>query len=67
MTLNEAFQHFINSDNFKEIAKQKNSKGGKYRVYLTRFNSGELKAGAIVDLLIANGYEINAGKATKKK
>ena len=67
MTIHEAFADLIQSKDFKEITKMQNSEGGKYRVYLARFNSGELKAGAIVDLLIANGYEVNAGKATKKK
>ncbi len=66
MTINEAFADFIHSKDFKEITKMKNSEGGKYRVYLARFNSGELKAGAIADLLIAHGYEIQAGKVTKK-
>jgi hypothetical protein len=67
MTLNEAFIQFTESSFFKEIAKEKNSQGGKYRIYLTRFRSGHLKAGAIVEILIANGYEIKANKVIKKK
>ncbi len=67
MTLNEAFIQLTETTCFKEIAKEKNSKGGKYRIYLTRFRAGQLKTGAIVELLIANGYEIRANKVTKKK
>ena len=67
MTLNEAFIDLTESEKFKEIAKHKDSEGGKYRMYLTRFKTGELKAGAIMELLIANGYEIKANKVTKKK
>ncbi|WP_325402804.1 hypothetical protein [Agriterribacter sp.] len=37
-----------------------------YRIYLNRFRKGELKAGAIVELLMANGYEIKANKVVKK-
>ena len=66
MTLTEAFNEFTKSDKFKEIAKQKDSLGGKYRVYLTRFRTGQLKAGAIAELLLANGYEIRANRVTKK-
>jgi len=67
MTLTEAFKEFLESTAFKEVAKQKNTLGNKYRVYLMRFRNGELKAGAITELLLANGYEVKANKATKKK
>jgi hypothetical protein len=42
------------------------SKGKKYRVYAGRFNKGELKAGAIVEILLENGYEVKANKVRKK-
>ncbi len=67
MTLNEAFIHLTGLAEFKEIAKEKNTLGGKYRVYLSRFKIGKLKAGAITELLIANGYKIQANKVTKKR
>jgi hypothetical protein len=66
MTLTEAFIHFTKSDAFKEIAKQRNSFGGKYRAYLSRFNAGKLKHGAITEILEANGYEIRSDKVEKK-
>jgi hypothetical protein len=67
MTLTEAFKQFSQSEGFKEIAKKKNSLGGKYRTYLSRFNKGELKAGAITEILLANGYEVKANKARKNR
>lgn len=67
MTLTQAFEHFVNSDQYKTIAKENNSLGGKYRLYLSRFRKGELKAGAITEILLANGYEVKANKASKKK
>jgi hypothetical protein len=67
MTLNEAFIHFTESTDFKNISKEKSSAGGKFRLYLSRFRSGKLKTGAIVEFLIEQGYEIKANKATKKK
>ncbi|MCW3108465.1 MAG: hypothetical protein JWQ09_2971 [Segetibacter sp.] len=66
MTLNEAFIDFTQSEYYKQVAKENNSLGGKFRGYLSRFNSGKLKTGAIVDLLIANGYEVKADKVEKK-
>jgi hypothetical protein len=67
MTLTEAFTQFIQSEDFKTIAKKQDSEGKKYRIYAGRFKRGELKAGAITELLLANGYEIKAKKVTKKK
>ena len=67
MTLHEAFIQFTESNDFKDIAKQDNSQGAKFRVYLARFNADKLRSGAIVELLIANGYEIKANKVSKKK
>jgi len=67
MTLNEAFIEFTESTTFKDLAKEKNALGSKYRVYLRRFKRGELKAGAIVELLLVNGYEVKANKIVKKK
>lgn len=67
MTIEEAFKQLAQSTEFKEIAKIKDPKGGKYRSYLSRYNKGELKAGAIVEILIANGYEVKANKVSKKK
>lgn len=67
MTLNEAFIQLSGTSDFKEIAKHKNIEGGKYRSYLSRFQAGKLKAGAIVELLTVNGYEVKANKVKKIK
>lgn len=66
MTIDQAFQQLIETAEFKEIARVKDSKGGKYRSYLSLFKRGQLKVGAIVALLIDHGYEIKANKATRK-
>lgn len=62
MELNEAIEMLINSDAFKAKAKQKNAEGGKYRMFLTRYNKGELKTGAAIDLLIEHGYRLDIKK-----
>ena len=67
MTLNEAFIHFTESTDFRNISKEKGSNGGKLRLYLSRFRAGKLKAGAIAEILIEYGYEIKANKVTKRK
>lgn len=67
MTLEQAFKEFLTSEEYKEVAKQNTALGGKYRVYFTRYNRGELKSGAIVEILLANGYEVKANKVVKKK
>ncbi len=66
MTIQEAFVELANSDDYKKKARQKDSIGGKLRYYLSRFKAGKLKTGAIVDLLMANNYEISADKVEKK-
>lgn len=62
MELKEAIQHLINSESFKDKAKQKNAIGGKYRMFITRYNKGELKNGAAIDFLIEHGYTIKVNK-----
>jgi hypothetical protein len=66
MTLHEAFKQFSESPEFKAIALKRDNTGGKFRVYLSRFKKGELKAGAITEILLANGYEVKANKVRKK-
>lgn len=67
MTLQEAFEQLTISNEFKEIAKAKNARGGKYRMYLSRWRAGELKNGAITELLLAHGYQVSADKAKERK
>ncbi len=67
MELKEAIEHLINSEDFKNLAKQKNGIGGKYRMFLTRFKNGELKNGAAFDFLIEHGYKIEIKKPKSGK
>lgn len=67
MELNEAIEHLINSNEFKQIAKQKNSLGGKYRMFLTRHKNNELKNGAAFDFLIKHCYKIEIQKPKSGK
>lgn len=67
MTLEEAFNDFINSENFKEVAKRKDiPEGAKFRMSLSRYRKGKLGKAAIIELLEANGYEVKANRAEKK-
>lgn len=67
MTIIKAFDEFIMSVDFKNIARINDSLGSKYRVYLGRFKKGILKTGAMVEILLENGYEISANRAKKMK
>lgn len=66
MTIEQAFQQLIETKEYKDISKVNDGVGGKYRTYRMRFNKGELKAGAMVEILITHGYTITANKAVKK-
>ena len=67
MTVHEAFKEFSESQEFKELCKGTDSIAGKYRMYLSRFRKDNLKLGAMAEILQANGWEIKANRATKKK
>lgn len=62
MTIHEAVAHLVVSGSFKEAAKGKNNKGAKHRMFLKRFNDGQLKNGAAIDMLLEHGYEVRIGK-----
>jgi hypothetical protein len=62
MNLKQALEHLVNSEGFKNEAKEKTSKGAKYRMFLKRYNDGELKNGAAIDMLLEHGYEIDIKK-----
>ena len=67
MSITEAIEELIHSEEFKSISKQRNSIGGAYRSYVSRYKKGLLKTGAMVELLVTNGYEVTAKKVVKKK
>ena len=66
MTIQEAFNSLVASDAFKNICKEKAGFGNKCRVYLSRFNSGNLGTGAMVEILLLFGYTVTV-KGTAKK
>lgn len=55
MTIKEAIQQLFISEKFREDAK----KDARLRVCLGRHNKGELKNGAIIELLEKYGYKTN--------
>lgn len=61
----KAVEELIDSEDFKRQAKTDSN----LRVFKTRFNKGELKNGAMVDLLINFGYtiEVKGGKKVVSK
>lgn len=67
MTINEAFQQLITSEDFKTKSRSKEPGSSTYRVQISRFNNGTLSAGALVDILLLHGYEITAKKTVRKK
>ena len=67
MTIDAAFKQLVESPEFKEACRGEESPAVKNRVYLGRFRKGALKAGAMVEVLMANGYEVRADKVTKRR
>ena len=63
MTIPEAFDQLVDSEDFKAKAKT----DAKYRVYLGRFKKGILGIGAMVEILVQNGYEVKANRARKQR
>ena len=63
MTISEAFELLMATAVFGDIAKKKNDKDGSYyRMCRTRFRRGDLKNGAMIDLLIKHDYKVSVKK-----
>jgi hypothetical protein len=62
MTIQQAIDQLINSESFKEKAKEQNAEGSKYRMFLARYKKKELKNGAAVDMLLQHGYDVSIKK-----
>lgn len=58
MTLEQAIDKLINSEPFKEKAKQR-EEGSGLRVFLHRWRKGEIRACTAVDMLQQFGYTID--------
>ena len=59
MEINNAIETLLLSTPFKEKAKEKNKEGGKLRMFVTRYQRGEVKTGSAIDLLESFGYKID--------
>jgi hypothetical protein len=66
MTILEAFEELLTSEEYKRLAVGTGSKAGKYRLYISRHKKNSLGVGAMVELLIAHDYTITANKTVKK-
>jgi ABC-type proline/glycine betaine transport system substrate-binding protein len=68
MEVNNALEDLLASKAFKEKAKEKNNEGGKLRMFVTRYQRGEISTAAAVTLLEKFGYtvEIFPSKNVKK-
>ena len=62
MKLQEAIEDLINSEAFKEIARQKDAVGSYYRLFLSRYKKGTIKSSTAIDLLLKHGYIIDVKK-----
>jgi hypothetical protein len=67
MEINKALEELINSDSFKEKAKEKNNEGSKLRMFLTRYQRNEVKTSTVVSLLEEFGYQIEVFPASNNK
>jgi len=62
MTIQEAYNELLHSEDFTSIAKQKTPEGARYRVMKGRFLKGEIDNLAMVRMLIKHGYVVDVSK-----
>lgn len=58
MEVNTALETLLSSQAFKDKAKGKNKDGGKLRMFMTRYQRGEISTGTAVTLLEKFGYKV---------
>ena len=63
MTIKEAIKKLLDSDKFQEDSRT----DARLRVFRQRYNAGEIKNGAAVNLLINYGYKIEAMEGKRVK
>lgn len=63
MTVKQAIQKLLESDNFNEDART----DARLRVFRQRFNAGQIKNGAAINLLQLYGYKIEITESKKVK
>ncbi len=62
MTIQEAVNHLLQSDSFKEEARQ----DSKLRVFLGRWNRQKIKNGAAIEVLLKFGYKVEVKNPKSK-
>jgi ABC-type proline/glycine betaine transport system substrate-binding protein len=67
MEVNKALDSLLKSQAFKEKAKEKNKDGGKLRMFVTRYQRGEVSTGTAVTLLEKFGYTVDIITNQKEK
>jgi hypothetical protein len=65
MEVNSALEDLLKSNTFKEKAKEKNKDGGRLRMFVTRYQRGQISTGAAVELLENFGYKVEIFSSNK--
>ena len=58
MEVNKAVEALLQSEQFKNKAKEKNKDGGRLRMFMTRYQRGEITTGSAVQMLENFGYRV---------
>lgn len=66
MKVKDALNDLLKSEEFKDKAKSKDKDGGKLRMFVTRYQRGEVSTAGAVQMLQNFGYEVNIVKRLKK-
>jgi len=66
MEVNSALENLLKSQAFKEKAKIKDKDGGRLRMFMTRYQRGEISTGAAVEMLENFGYKVEIYAERKK-
>ncbi len=64
-SISAAFEEFMKTKDFKEIAAKKNSEGGKFRMMKTRYKRKTLDWLAMLNVLVMYGYEIELKRTSR--
>lgn len=59
MEINEALEHLLRSTSFKDKAKVKDREGSRLRMFVSRYQRGEVSPGNAVSLLDEFGYTVD--------
>jgi hypothetical protein len=65
MNIENAVKSLLDSESFRDKAKEKNKEGGRLRMFVTRYQRGEVSTGSAVQLLENFGYQIEVKQKPK--